>query len=168
MGRLYKEKLRLIQEANRRLLGEQKRLKKVLGGGGTTNLEFIVNTIWEPNTPDGYNSGENAKALMDYFEKTFNGQYEGQTDYIWICSPNEKSCSNKFAIKADGEYIYIYKCIEQPRLLHNKNKTCPVIEKLGHWGGDSTWNLGGNKVDSTDITEIFEILGLSSHLSETR
>ena len=168
MGRLSKIKRELIEEANRRLLGEiQKDSTDLLymSARGMTNLDFIVDYIWEPNTPVGYSMGENGQALTDYIEKTFNGQDEAYADHIWICSPNQKDCTNKFAIKADGEYIYIYKCIEQPKLPFTKDKICPVIDELGHWGGDST---GGRGYDEEDIKEIFETLGLSSHLSETR
>ena len=99
--------------------------------------------------------GENGQALTDYIEKTFNGQDEAYADHIWICSPNQKDCTNKFAIKADGEYIYIYKCIEQPKLPFTKDKICPVIDELGHWGGDST---GGRTISDQDVQNMFRIL----------
>jgi hypothetical protein len=87
-------------------------------------ISYMVDKIWEPHTPSGYNAGQNAKALKSYLESNFATQMKGFYQLGGI-------------MDADGEYITIKKKGEDPK----------------KWGGDSTGGRGSDRKNINDILE---------------
>lgn len=118
------------------------------------NAEWIAKNIWEPNTPSGYNMGQNGKALFDYLANNGYGSknyslYDlGSTNWKgkeFIEFP--KTGTKGMTMTYDGEYVYI----------HKRNMD-GYSGKPKKWGGDST---GGITKDKKDIREILDYLGIS-------
>ena len=118
------------------------------------DVNYIAKNIWEPNTPKGYNMGENGKALFDYLAKNGYGSkneslYDlgntnwGGRDFIEFPKEGTKGMTLTY----DGEYVYIYE--------RNMRGYSGEPKK---WGGDST---GGLAIDKADIREILKELGIA-------
>ena len=140
---------------------------------GITNLDWIVDNIWEPHElkginqegmQSGYGTDWNGKALFDYlgqFGEIAEGEMgmnptvytEGNDDALYV--PNRKNATHVVAFR--GEYIHVWDM--------NAWKSGRSLLHATKWGGDS-W--GGKSKDKKDIMEIFKVLGIDSHLTETR
>tara|TARA_R100000951_G_scaffold109067_1_gene105792 strand:- start:2607 stop:4877 length:2271 start_codon:yes stop_codon:yes gene_type:complete len=118
------------------------------------DVNWIAKNIWEPNTPSGYNMGQNGKALFDYLAENgygsrnqslydLGGTNWGGKDFIEFPKAGTKGMTMTY----DGEYVYIYE--------RNMNGYSGTPKK---WGGDST---GGISKDKKDIREILDELGIS-------
>jgi len=129
-----------------------------------SNLDYVVDNIWEPNTPKtlndgGRRAGQNGYALAQYFEKEglHDGFYDNneQTgiDDRWTYEDGELLKFGDLLVGFDGEYIAIFE----------RRKGKESYKQKDRWGGDSTF-FG----DETDIKEIFKALGISGHLEKTR
>ena len=136
---------------------------------GTTNIDWIVDNIWDPGTPKGsnefgtkYKNNENGKALVDYIRNLLQEDWGlGQEDFVTVNKGDNPDLSagrylsyNNFIFDSDGEYIKLYKKVESGKYeLHEE------------WGGDS---YGGSGYDKEDIMQVFKTLGIDSHLTKTR
>ena len=151
-----------------------------------TNLDSIVDNIWEPNAPEGYGIGKNAEALSWYLKQNFGYDDRREKMIKWadkggnIGDIKEQHIENNilyingyyvgFSNKPlSGEYIVLWEDrLEDPDL---KPETRTLIEdgelarfvEYKKWGGDST---RGRKSDKKDIQQIFDTLGLSWHLAK--
>lgn len=121
------------------------------------SVDYIVKNIWEPNTPKGYNMGENGKALFDYLaNQGFGSKGEslydlGETDWkgkYFIEFP--KAGTKGMTMLYGGEKIWIY-----------ERDMAGNSTEVGTWTGDST---GGRGYDKEDIEEILKELGITAIL----
>ena len=97
-------------------------------------ISHMARAIWSPNTPKGYGTGENAKALKDYLDENFSTQMSA-----FYAEHGDQS------IFVSGEHIRIKKNDQEKE-----------------WTADSIGRpfKGGQKMDLEDINEILEFLGL--------
>jgi len=121
-----------------------------------TDVDYIYKKIWEPNTPKGYNMGQNGKAFFDYLAKNgygsknkslydLGGTNWGGKDFIEFPKEGTKGMTLTY----DGEHITIYK-----RNMDG-NST-----KVGTWTGDSWGNLFSSMYDKNDIKKMLNHLGI--------
>ena len=122
------------------------------------NIDYIVDNIWEPNTPTGYNFGTNGAALVQYFKDQKLGTEMEEDIGVMIDGneiklPKEKFVKiGDFAVLGTGEQIEIYEQL--------KNGTWKEVKS---WTGDST---GGKSYDKEDVQQMFKYLGLQDHLTQ--
>jgi hypothetical protein len=118
------------------------------------DINYIVDNLWQPNTPSGYNMGENGKALFDYlvsqgFGKKQDSLYDGGGTtwggkaFMEIPKPGTKGMTLQYG----GEHVWVY----QRNIVSGKSSL------VGKWTGDST---GGRGYDLEDIQEILTALGI--------
>jgi len=127
----------------------------------TTNLDYIVDNIWEPDNVAGYGADRNANALVDYLAENF--EYDGE--YSWSSGKYKGEIARikigdywVGATSDDTEYIRVWSGDTDPTKLTNSNA-------IKRWGGDST---GGKGYDKDDIMELFALLGIENHLTQNR
>tara|TARA_R100000655_G_scaffold7437_2_gene20069 strand:+ start:14301 stop:16643 length:2343 start_codon:yes stop_codon:yes gene_type:complete len=135
-------------------IAQQPYIEKMKKGA---NVNYIVDNIWQPNTPEGYNMGENGKALFDYLADNGFGSkgkslYDlGETNWkgkAFIEFP--KAGTKGMTMLYGGEKIWIYE-----RDMAGNSKL------VDSWTGDST---GGRSYDKEDIEEILNTLGITAIL----
>ena len=130
------------------------------------SIDYIVNNIWEPNTPTGYEMGQNGKALVQYFkDQKFGTEMEediviGKRDRLTLKKENLLKIGD-FVVFGAKEQIEIYKQIKD-------GKWKGQWKEVKSWTGDSTGNplRSGESYDKEDIQQIFEYLGLQDYLTQ--
>ena len=122
------------------------------------DIDHVVDNLWEPNTPTGYDMGENGKALFNYLkykgvgthQNIITGEDEPYKLYFYNTGPDG---NQNYVMTYEGEHIRIH------YLKENGEKGDKVMSRTG----DSTWNWGGNKADKNDIIQMFEVLGIRGY-----
>jgi hypothetical protein len=122
------------------------------------DIDYIVDNLWEPNTPTGYDMGENGKALFNYLEykgvgtnqNIITGEDEPYKLYFYNTGPDG---NQNYVMTYSGEHVRIH------YLKENGEKGEKVMSRTG----DSTWNFGGDKADKNNIMQMFEVLGIRGY-----
>jgi hypothetical protein len=132
-----------------------------------TNLDYVVDNIWEPNNVEDFGAGRNGHALFNYLHENnlrddVISVEEGEGIPMNHTQENRVIQIGDYFVGYKGEYVYLYKETEGAfRGEQPENK----YELYKKWGGDST---GGRGYDKDDIMEIFQTLGIDDHLTQNR
>ena len=135
--------------------------KKKRGEG--LDISYIAEEIWEPNTPDNYNMGENGKAFFDYLKNngvgtteplsTFIDEESSRWLYFYDAGPNG---DKNLVMTYKGESVFIY----------NVNEDGTTGDEVMNSTGDST---GGNdnlflpNYDTNDVKGLLKTLGITGY-----
>ena len=135
--------------------------KKKRGEG--LDISYIAEEIWEPNTPDNYNMGENGKAFFDYLKNngvgtteplsTFINEESSRWLYFYDAGPNG---DKNLVMTYKGESVFIY----------NVNEDGTAGDEVMNSTGDST---GGNdnlflpNYDTNDVKGLLKTLGITGY-----